>query len=60
MGEISSHFKGVEAIMNGWRAAGIAEIVKQSRFGIVQELNPFFLDCLWLVYDKKNYVQKKR
>ena len=34
--------KGVEAIMNGWRAAGIAEIVKQSRLGIVQDLNPFF------------------
>ena len=45
MGEIFSHFKeenGVEAIMSGWRAAGIAEIVKHSRLGIVQELNPFF------------------
>ena len=43
MTEIYEHFKqnGRGTILNGWKAAGVNQAVKDARNGIVLDFNPF-------------------
>ena len=43
MAEIYEHFKqdGRGTILNGWKAAGVNQAVKDARSGIVLDFNPF-------------------
>ena len=48
MTEIYEHFKqdGRGTILNGWKAAGVNQAVKDARNGIVLDFKPF---CLMLI-----------